>query len=348
MTGIPASDSEATLDQALDGNPAMDRHETQDDASQDDSTQHDGEDLRRELSQRDYTIVRWERGEPKNPYNFSTRRKAFIVIAGMLQVINSTLGSALPSGAVEEISTHFHITSSQQLTLPISAYLIGYIIGPLLFGPLSETYGRRWVMIPSFFVYSIWTMASALAPNFTALCFFRLFSGVFASSPIVVIGGLYADIFADPVTRGKAMAVFMACTTWGPTISPVISGFVGKVGWQWPFWFGFAFAGASFIVLCFLPETYGPILLREKARALRKQHPDRKYLAKIELESTDLRDIVTRVLFRPLSMLIHERIVSFTCLYLSLIYGIFYLYFEAYPFIFQGPSKPFLPFRHTC
>ena len=88
-------------------------------------------------------------------------------------------------------------------------YLIGYVLGPLLFGPLSEIYGRKIIMISTFIAYTVFTMACALSPNWAALLIFRLLTGINASSPISVIGGLYADIYDNPVTRGRAMAMFM-------------------------------------------------------------------------------------------------------------------------------------------
>jgi MFS family permease len=127
----------------------------------------------------------------------------------MLVVINSTMGSSLPSNAIPIISEYFHITSPSAQILPISMYLFGYVLGPLLFGPLSESYGRRPIMIGTFFLFTIFTMACALAPNFPALLIFRLLVGINASSPISVTGGVYADIYNDPVTRGRAMAIFM-------------------------------------------------------------------------------------------------------------------------------------------
>jgi MFS family permease len=136
------------------------------------------------------------------------RRKVGIVAIGMLVVVNSTMSSSLPSNAIPIISEYFHITSSAQI-LPISKYLFGYVLGPLLFGPLSETFGRKPIMISTFFLFTILTMACALAPNFAALLVFRIFTGISASSPISVTGGVYADIYDDPVTRGRAMAMFM-------------------------------------------------------------------------------------------------------------------------------------------
>jgi MFS family permease len=140
---------------------------------------------------------------------FHQGRKVGIVLIGMVVVVNSTMGSSLPSNAIPIISEYFHIRSPSVQILLISMYLFGYVLGPVLFGPLSESVGRKVIMTSTFFLFTIFTMACALAPNYPALLVFRLLTGISASSPIAVIGGVYADIYDDPVTRGRAMAVFM-------------------------------------------------------------------------------------------------------------------------------------------
>ena len=65
-------------------------------------------------------------------------------------------------------------------------------------------------MLSSFVVFTLFTMACALAPNWPTLLVFRLICGINASSAIAVVGGLYADVFGDTVIRGRAMAIFMA------------------------------------------------------------------------------------------------------------------------------------------
>ena len=156
------------------------------------------------------TIVAFSDGDLDDPYNWSAGKKIFVLIAGIIAVINSTLGSSLPSGAINYMSLYFHVTNEQQLVLPISLFLVGYVFGPVVFGSLSESYGRRIIMLGSFVVFTLFTMACALAPNWPAFLVFRLICGFMASSAIAVVGGLYADIFADPVVRGRAMAGFMA------------------------------------------------------------------------------------------------------------------------------------------
>ena len=152
-----------------------------------------------------------------------------MVIIGIVTTINSTLGSALPSGATTYIAIYFNITIQAQLVLPISVYLIGYVLGPLAFGPLTETYGRKFITLLTFFGFTIFTMACALAPNWPSLLVFRLFTGICASSAISVTGGIYADIYNDPISRGRAMAWFMAVSgAFRPHIPDVKCGLLGN------------------------------------------------------------------------------------------------------------------------
>ena len=101
--------------------------------------------------------------------------------------------------------------------------------------------------------------------------------------------------------------------------------------------------------MAIMPETYLPVLLAQKARNLRKETGNENIFAMSELERKGPKHMITVVLTRPFRMLVHESIVLFTCIYLALAYAIFYLYFQAYPIIFQGPdSRPFSPLCYGC
>ncbi|KAL2001327.1 hypothetical protein VTN02DRAFT_1907 [Thermoascus thermophilus] len=282
------------------------------------------------------TVVSFGPDDPSNPVNWSEKKKLFVVVAGMMQVMNSMIGSSLPSGAISYIAKDFNITNQEKLVLPISVFLIGYVVGPLLWGPLSESYGRKRPMLITFILFNIFTMACAVARTFTSLLIFRLFNGVMASAPIATLGGVYADIYNDPTKRGRAMAYYMACTTLGPVIGPWVSGFVSVVSWRWSFWIGLIYGGLTLPLVVFLPETYAPVILQRRAKMLRKETGNKSIVAPLDLENRDLKQTLIVILTRPLRMIVYESIVSFTCLYLALAYAIFYLFFQAYPIIFQG------------
>ena len=108
------------------------------------------------------------------------------------------------------------------------------------------------------------------------------------------------------------------------------------MSWRWTFWVELIVAGASLVFLVFLPETYGPKILKIRAKRLRKETGNPNIFAPIELEKKGAKQMATVTLMRPLHMIVYEAIVLFTCMYLSIAYAIFYLFFEAFPLIFEG------------
>lgn len=105
---------------------------------------------------------------------------------------------------------YFKLSGGAQLSLPIALYLVGYVLGPLFFAPLSETYGRKLIMVSTFILFTLFTLACALAPTWPLFLTFRLLAGIGASSAIAVLGGLLADVYSDSVSRGRAMGFTMA------------------------------------------------------------------------------------------------------------------------------------------
>ncbi|KAF2641915.1 MFS general substrate transporter [Massarina eburnea CBS 473.64] len=282
-----------------------------------------------------HEIAAFTLDDAHNPFNWSYRKKSFIVFVGIIAILNSTFDSSLPSGAIDFIVSDFGVTDRVQHALPISIYLIGYILGPLLFSPLSEIYGRRIIMVPSFALFTLFTLACALSPNWEAFLVFRLICGINASSSIAITSGIYADIFQDSVVRGRAIAFYIAATSFGPQLAPLVSGALSPINWRWTFWVGFIILGVSFIPVLFLPETFKPVILRNRAFKLRKETPGRRIYAPIELQRRGAKEMMTVTLARPIRMLFGEPIVLLSSLYLAFASAIYFLLFEAYPFIFR-------------
>ncbi|KAJ5946962.1 hypothetical protein N7454_003801 [Penicillium verhagenii] len=281
------------------------------------------------------TMVSFGPNDPGNPVNWKNTRKFLVLAAGVMQVMNSTIASSICSNAIPQIAAEFNIKNDQALVLPISIFLIGYILGPLLWGPSSEYFGRRRPLLIAYCGFMIFMLACAVANSFPSLLIFRLLNGMMASAPIATVGGLFADVHDNPTKRGRLMAYYMACTTFGPIVGPWVSGFVAVVSWRWCFWIGLICSAASLPLIVIMPETYGPVVLKQRAIRLRKDTGNPNILSPLEVESRDLRQMFLITISRPFRMILHESIVSLTSLYLALAYAIFYLYFEAYPIIFQ-------------
>jgi hypothetical protein len=90
--------------------------------------------------------VRWEENDPEDPYNWPTGKKAWCTFQlGMLALAGSA-GSAIIAPGESAIAAEYGI--SHQLTIfAISLYVTGFILGPSIWAPISELYGRRYVYL---------------------------------------------------------------------------------------------------------------------------------------------------------------------------------------------------------
>jgi MFS family permease len=190
------------------------------------------------------------------------------------------------------------------------------------------------VFIITLALYTLTQVGCGLAQNIETLVIMRLLGGTFGSSPLVVTGGILADIW-ESYRRGQAMSFFSAVTFLGPTLGPFIAGYLsmtGPEGWRWLFWALTIFGGGSTVALYLtLPETYAPIILRKKARKVRAETGDEMVYAAIEREDRRILKLLKITLSRPFQLLFGDIIIFLVCLYLSFCYGVQYLFFQVSP-----------------
>ena len=87
------------------------------------------------------------------------------------------------------VMTDLHVGATPA-ALGLAIYVVGYGVGPLLFAPLSEiaAIGRNWVYAPTFFLFVILSIPTALVDNYGGLLVLRFLTGFF-SSPCLANGG---------------------------------------------------------------------------------------------------------------------------------------------------------------
>lgn len=180
-------------------------------------------------------------------------RKSIATGTGLLLAIVTTLGSSLPSGASDKLVDHFEVRDEHQVTLPVAVFLVGYIFGPIIFGPLSESYGRRVTLLSSFAMYTLFTLGCALSPNWPVLLVFRFLVGVGAAAPPAVLGGMFADLYPGLLNRGRSVMLLALATNIGPLMGAILSAFIGSVGWRWMFWANVMLTGVVWPPLLWLP-----------------------------------------------------------------------------------------------
>ncbi|KAJ5537147.1 hypothetical protein N7513_010333 [Penicillium frequentans] len=295
-----------------------------------------GPQLPEKPADKDPNLVEWEGpDDPENPQNFSRGRKWLITVTMSLMTVWITFASSVFSTATTVTAKEFNV-STEVMVLGTSLTVFGFALGPLCWAPMSELYGRRIPLFSGYAIFAIFQIPVAVATNLQQIMIFRFLIGVFGCSPLAVVGGAMADIW-DPVDRAVAIAMFSGATFLGPTMGPIIGGFItdSYLGWRWTAWITLipsAFFGL--LALFIVPETYGPKLLQDRAARLRRETKNWALHSFLDEHRPTWGDIANKYLLRPFQMLVLEPILLFITLYLALIYGILYLFFEAYPISF--------------
>ena len=245
---------------------------------------------------------------------------------------------SLNTAGIENMLEYFD-ASEVVITLGLSMFVLGFAIGPLLWAPLSEMYGRQLLFATTFGAFTAFSAGAAGSNNVATLIITRFLAGTFGSSSLTNSGGVIADMFHSD-DRGLAMTVFAAAPFMGPVLGPIIAGFLGQAaGWRWVLGFLAAFCGLMWIIgMFFVPETYAPVLLRKRAAQLSKHNGNTKvYRSAIDVHTgrKSLLELYKIGLSRPWQMLIFEPIVLILSIYQAIIYGILYLLFGAFPIVYR-------------
>jgi MFS family permease len=81
------------------------------------------------------------------------------------------------------IAAHYHIDNPTVVALTLSIYLLAFAVGPLVLGPLSEIYGRAWVLHFANLFFLAFTLGCAFAPNTSSLIAFRFLGTPSGTAP---------------------------------------------------------------------------------------------------------------------------------------------------------------------
>jgi multidrug resistance protein len=174
--------------------------------------------------------------DPENPVNWSRKKKWLNMFSISFLTLLTPLTSSIVAPAQGPVMKEFQITSRILASFVVSIYLVGFAFGPLFLAPLSEIYGRLRIYQIGTFIFVIWNVAGALAPNIGALLAFRLLAGISGSSPITLGAGSIADMFALE-ERGLALSIYGLGPLLGPIIGPIAGGFLSEArSWRWIFW----------------------------------------------------------------------------------------------------------------
>lgn len=274
--------------------------------------------------------------DPMNPKCMSKPRKWLIVLILSTSSTCVTCASSLYTSTYAQLEEEFHC-SRIVVTLGLSIFVAGLGIGPMLLGPLSEFYGRRYIYIVSFVLFVIWLIPCAVAQNIQTLLVARFFDGVAGSAFLSVAGGTVGDMFSRGELQAPMM-IFTASPVIGPPTGPLIGDFINQFAdWRWSFYVLLIWAGVMLVLITlFIPETYHPVLLRRKAIKVRDETGDERWHAPIEKMDKSILQTIIKSCYRPFLLLTLEPMCLNLCIFSALLLGVLYLWFGAFNLVFQN------------
>lgn len=159
----------------------------------------------------------------------------------------------LPS--LPEIERALHAPAAQ-VQLTISVYLVGFAVGQILYGPLSDHYGRKPVLLAALAIFGVATLICAAAPGIEALIWARLVQAIGASGAIVLARAIVRDLYAG-ARAARELSLMGMIFGLAPIVAPLIgAGLQTAFGWRSGFVFVFGCGlAASACAWWLLPET---------------------------------------------------------------------------------------------
>lgn len=179
-----------------------------------------------------------------------------LLLAGLSMFGPFSIDTMFP--AFPEIARELGV-SSPTMQQTLSVYLLAYAFMSLFHGTLSDSFGRRVVVLGGIGVFVLGSIGCALATSFSALLFWRLVQGLSAGAGHIVGRAIIRDLYDGPAVQ-RTMAGISMLFTLAPAVAPIIGGWVLLAGtWRWIFWFLVLWAGLL-LMLCALrlPETHPP------------------------------------------------------------------------------------------
>lgn len=298
----------------------------------------EGKDYPPELPERlPYEVLFDGPDDPTHPFNWSWRTKFYISFACCITALAVTMGSAMFAAAQPSLMYLYNIGWTTS-ALATSLFVFGFASGPIIWGPLSEVYGRKTPLLISNFGFVCFSFAVATGKDIQTILICRFFAGFIGAAPLVIVPAIFADLFNEKV-RSKALAIFAMALFGGPMIAPLMGGFTVKnddLGWRWTGYFIAIVGSLGFILCCFIKETFADVILMDKAEVLRRRTGIWGIYAPHEEVKLSILEIAENQVSRPIKMLFTEPILFLISLYNAFVYGLLYMFLTAIPLIFTG------------
>ena len=179
---------------------------------------------------------------------------AIMVLAGAGSIMSTDLYTpSLP------YLTDYFSTTPELIKLTISLNLIIYGFAQLIYGPISDRFGRRPVFLYSILMFSLASIACGFAQSIDQLLVARFLQGFFAAAEAVMCLAVFKDLFSEQ-EQVKGFAIYGTAIALAPAVAPILGGYIHVyLGWEYNFYL-IALVGifTALLIYLLLPESTTP------------------------------------------------------------------------------------------
>ncbi len=154
----------------------------------------------------------------------------FVVLLGALMTVNVlSIDMMLP--ALPQLGASL-ATTPDRVQLVLSLYLVGYAVGQIASGPLSDRFGRRPVLMTGLGIYTLASLVCAASRRIDMLVAARIVQGIAACGGPVVVRAIVRDHFSGS-RAAQTLSMLTTVFAAGPLLAPIAGGAI-LVAWGWP------------------------------------------------------------------------------------------------------------------
>ena len=150
-----------------------------------------------------------------------------------------------------------------RVQLTISSYLIGFAVGQVIYGPVSDRHGRRPVLLAALALYVVSTLICAVTQSIDPLIGARFLQGIGGSGTIVLARAMVRDAYSG-ARAGRELSLMGSISAFAPVVAPMIGGVLQTAfGWR----AGFVVMGDAAVIAMLVAGRLLPETLRQRATA---------------------------------------------------------------------------------
>lgn len=155
--------------------------------------------------------------------------RTLFLLAGLAALGSLATNIILP--AFPQIGAELNV-SPRDLALTLSSFFVAFAFGQLLVGPLSDRFGRKWLVLGGLATFVLGCLVCALASDISVLILGRIIQALGACAASVLSRAIARDLF-DGEALARALALTMIAMAASPGFSPLIGSALGGLfGWQ--------------------------------------------------------------------------------------------------------------------